>query len=141
MKTTKKCPAKGRPRLDAGKRKSVLVTVKFDIEQYNAVMEKAAIAGLNKSEYLRHSALRCSVVPRLNAKDLQAIRILQGIKNNLNTASKFLNYAMKVGLKVNAKVLNERLKDIMTCVAFISCLIDRYRNGMTETTDSDVCQD
>lgn len=141
MKTTKRCPAKGRPRLDAGKRKSVLVTVKFDMEQYNAVMEKAAIAGLNKSEYLRHSAMRCTVVPRLDAKDLQAIRILQGIKNNLNIASKFLNYAMKVGLKVNAKALNERLRDIMTCVAFISCLIDRYRNGTTETTDSDVCQD
>lgn len=141
MKTAKRCPAKGRPRLDAGKRKSVLVTVKFDIEQYSAVMEKAAIAGLNKSEYLRHSALRCTVIPRLNAKDLQAIRILQGIKTNLNTSAKFLNYAMKMGLKVNAKTLQDRLKEVMTCVVFVSCLIDRYRNGASETTESDVCED
>lgn len=140
-KVIKRCPAKGRPRLDAGKRKSVLVTVKFDMEQYNTVMEKAAIAGLNKSEYLRHSALRCTVVPRLNAKDLQAIRDLQGIKNNLNTAAKFINFFIKKEGKANTELLFQRFREALDSMNFIAELIERYRNGTYEITDRDVCQD
>lgn len=129
MKTTKKCPAKGRPRLDAEKRKSILITVKFDVEQYGEIMEKAVTAGLNKSEYLRHAALRCTVVPRLSAKDLQAIRDLQGIKNNLNSAVKFINYFMKMNGKADGQQLIESVGMTMKCVRFITDLIENYRNG------------
>ncbi len=128
MKTTKKCPAKGRPRLDADKRKSILITVKFDGGQYAAMMDKAVTAGLNKSEYLRHAALRCTVVPRLTPKDLQAVRDLQGIKNNLNTSVKFLNYFMKNN-GGDGQLLVDSVSKILGCVGFISKLIEIYRNG------------
>lgn len=129
MKTTRKCPAKGRPRLDAEKRKSILITVKFDVEQYGEIMGKAVTAGLNKSEYLRHAALRCTVVPRLSAKDLQAIRDLQGIKNNLNSAVKFINYFMKMNGKADGQQLIDSVGMALKCVRFITDLIEEYRNG------------
>lgn len=128
MKTTRKCPAKGRPRLDAEKKKSILVTVKFDLEQYREVMDKAVTAGLNKSEYLRHAALRCTVVPRLSARDLQAIRDLQGIKGNLNGAVKFLNYFMKMDGNADGQSLIDSVGKILECVGFIANLIKEYRN-------------
>ncbi len=131
MKTTKKCPAKGRPRLDAGKKKSILVTVKFDVEQYREVMDKAETAGLNKSEYLRHAALRCTVVPRLSSRDIQTIRDLQGIKNNLNGAVKFLNFFMKMKGKADGQTLVQTVGNILNCVKFISGLIAKYRNETT----------
>ena len=55
------------------------VPVKFDIDQYQIMMDKALVAGLNRSEYVRQSALHCKVVVRLKPKDVKAIRDLQGI--------------------------------------------------------------
>lgn len=93
------------------------------------MMGKAVTAGLNKSEYLRHAALRCTVVPRLSAKDLQSIRDLQGIKNNLNNAVKFINYFMKMNGEADGQQLIESVGMTMKCVRFITDLIEKYRNG------------
>lgn len=93
------------------------------------MMGKAVTAGLNKSEYLRHAALRCTVVLRLSAKDLQSIRDLQGIKNNLNNAVKFINYFMKMNGKADGQQLIESVGMTMKCVRFITDLIEKYRNG------------
>ena len=57
MKKSNLRPSKGRPKLPADERKSILVPVKFDIDQYQVMMDKALMAGLNRSEYIRQSAL------------------------------------------------------------------------------------
>ena len=72
---------------------------------------------------------RCTVVPRLSAKDLQAIRDLQGIKNNLNNAVKFINYFMKMNGKADGQQLIESVGITMKCVRFITDMIEKYRNG------------
>ena len=90
MKKINSRPPKGRPKLPADERKSIIVPVKFDIDQYQIMMDKAIVAGLNRSEYIRQSALHCKVVERLKPKDLKAIRDLQGIAENLNRNAKFV---------------------------------------------------
>ena len=64
-------PSKGRPALPADERKSIVVTAKFSIDEYQLMMDKALTSGLKKSEYLRHSALHCKVVERLKPKDVK----------------------------------------------------------------------
>ena len=55
MRQTNSRPTKGRPKLPAEERKSILVSVKLDIDQYKEITNKAFIAGLNHSEYMRHA--------------------------------------------------------------------------------------
>ena len=90
-------PSKGRPALPADERKSIVVTAKFSIDEYQLMMDKALTSGLKKSEYLRHSALHCKVVERLKPKDVKAIRDLQGIAENLNRIAKFFAVILKGG--------------------------------------------
>ena len=97
MRQTNSRPTKGRPKLPAGERKSILVSVKLDIDQYKEITDKAFVAGLNRSEYMRHAALHCKVVERLKPKDVKAIRDLQGIAENLNCNAKFVSAIIKGG--------------------------------------------
>lgn len=42
-------PSKGRPKLPAEERKSIVVPVKYDLDKYEIMMNKAIVAGLNRS--------------------------------------------------------------------------------------------
>lgn len=90
MKKANSRPSKGRPKLPADERKSIMVPVKFDIDQYQIMLDKALMAGLNRSEYIRQSALHCKVVERLTPRDVKAIRDLQGIYNPQNEMFRLL---------------------------------------------------
>lgn len=119
-------PAKGRPALPAEERKSIVVTAKFDIDEYQQMMDKAITTGLKKSEYLRHSALHCKVVERLKPKDVKAIRDLQGIAENLNQIAKFCNAILRGG--INDERIVKTYQDIVNSRDFIVSLIKIYRN-------------
>ena len=88
-------PSKERPKLPAEERKSILVSVKLDIDQYKEITDKAFTAGLNRSEYIRQAALHFKVLERLKPKDVKAIRDLQGIAENLNRTAKFVAAIIK----------------------------------------------
>ena len=135
MRNTKSRPPKGRPALPAEDRKSIVVTVKYDIDEYQKMMDKAIIAGLNRSEYIRHSTIHCKVVPRLKVKDVKAIRDLQGFSENLNQIAKFCNAILRGGASEDRFV--NTYKDILEARMFVNYLIKTYRN----TPDSDDGQD
>ena len=117
---------KGRPALPAEERKSIVVTAKFDIDEYQQMMDKAITAYLKKSEYLRHSALHCKVVERLKPKDVKAIRDLQGIAENLNQIARFCNAILRGG--INDERVVRTYQDIVDSREFIVSLIKIYRN-------------
>lgn len=126
MNNSKSRSLKGRPALPADERKSIVVTVKYDLDEYQKMMDKAIIAGLNRSEYIRHSSLHCKVVPRLKVKDVKAIRDLQGFSENLNQIAKFCNAILKGGATEDRFV--NTYKDILEARMFINYLIKTYRN-------------
>lgn len=126
MNNSKSRPLKGRPALPAEERKSIVVTVKFDIDEYQKMMDKAIIAGLNRSEYIRHSSLHCKVVPRLKIKDVKAIRDLQGFSENLNRIAKFCGAILKGGATEDRFV--NTYNDILEARMFLKYLIKTYRN-------------
>ena len=119
-------PAKGRPALPADERKSIVVTAKFSIDEYQLMMDKALTSGLKKSEYLRHSALHCKVVERLKPKDVKAIRDLQGIAENLNRIAKFFAVILKGGEQNEQFV--RTYWELVEHRGFVNSLIKTYRN-------------
>lgn len=127
MKKINSRPSKGRPKLPADERKSIMVPVKFDIDQYQIMMDKAIAAGLNRSEYIRQSALHCKVVERLKPKDLKAIRDLQGIAENLNRNAKFVAAIINGGSTQDQFV--RTYKELIECKDFVLSLIKIYRNS------------
>lgn len=127
MRKSNSRPTRGRPKMQAEDRKSIMVPVKFDVEQYENMMNKAFIAGLNRSEYIRQSSLHCKIVGRLKPRDVKAIRSLQGMAENLNRTAKFCNAIIKGGASQEQFV--RTYKDIIYCRDFIMSLINVYRNS------------
>ena len=119
-------PSKGRPALPADERKSIVVTAKFSIDEYQLMMDKALTSGLKKSEYLRHSALHCKVVERLKPKDVKAIRDLQGIAENLNRIAKFFAVILKGGEQNEQFV--RTYWELVEHRGFVNSLIKTYHN-------------
>lgn len=126
MKKINSKPSKGRPKLPADERKSIIVPVKFDIDQYQVLVDKALVAGLNRSEYIRQSALHCKVVERLKPKDLKAIRNLQGIAENLNRNAKFVAAIIQGGATEEQFI--RTYQELIQCKDFVLSLIKIYRN-------------
>lgn len=127
MKKINSRPSKGRPKRPADEHKSIMVPVKFDIDQYQILVDKALVAGLNRSEYIRQSALHCNVVERLKPKDLKAIRDLQGIAENLNRNAKFVAAIINGGSTQDQFV--RTYQELIQCKDFVLSLIKIYRNS------------
>ena len=127
MRQTNSRPSKGRPKLPAEERKSILVSVKLDIDQYKEITDKAFVAGLNRSEYIRQAALHCKVLERLKPKDVKAIRDLQGIAENLNRTAKFVAAIIKNSSTQEQFIRTYR--ELLKCKDFVLSLINIYRNS------------
>jgi len=126
MKRYNKLPSKGRPQLPAGERKSIVVPVKYSPDKYQRLLDKANLAGLNRSEYIRLSSLNCKIIERLKPKDVRAIRDLQGIAENINRIAKFCASILKKG-STNQNFV-QMFSDMSECRNFILSLIQIYRN-------------
>ena len=126
MRRSNSRPSKGRPKLPAGERKSIVVPVKYDLDKYEIMMDKARISGLNRSEYIRQASIHCTVTERLKPKDVKVIRDLQGIAENLNRTSKFCAAILLRG--ADNKQIMRTYNELAECKDFVMSLIKVYRN-------------
>ena len=76
----------GRPVKAAKKERRA--SVRFTRAEYFIVKEKAIQAGLNTSAYLRAVAIQAQVTSRLTPEQMQLLRRLVGMDNNLNQIAK-----------------------------------------------------
>lgn len=119
-------PSKGRPKLPADEVKSIVVPVKYDAIKYQKMMDKANIAGLNRSKYIREASVNCRIIERLKPKDVKAIRDLQGIAENINRMAKFCSSILKRGS--TRENIIQLFSDMNECRNFVLSLIKIYRN-------------
>lgn len=126
MKRYNNLPSKGRPKLSDDVRKSIVVPVKYDPDKYRIMLDKANLAGLNRSEYIRQSSIKCNIVERLKPKDVRAIRSLQHIEDNLNRIAKFCASILKRGSTSENLIM--MFRDMNDCRKFVLDLIRVYRN-------------
>ena len=126
MKRYNNLPSKGRPKLPDATRKSIVVPVKYDPDKYRIMLDKASLAGLNRSEYIRQSSINCNIVERLKPKDVRAIRGLQHIADTLNRIAKFCSSILKRGSTSENLIM--LFRDMNDCREFVLALIRVYRN-------------
>lgn len=78
-------PAKGENRL------SVPINMKLTSKDYNSVKEKAEKLGMTPTEYARELTLKGSIKSRFTLEELDLMRKLAGMANNLNQIAKRAN--------------------------------------------------
>lgn len=69
-------------------KKEIRAAVRFTKTEYFIVKEKAAIAGISVSKYIRRVAINEQIRVRLTEEETKISRHLVGISNNLNQIAK-----------------------------------------------------
>lgn len=106
---------RGRPAKEKAKL-STSINLKLTEADFNKIREKAEKLGMKATQYVREMVLKGSVKSRFTIEELDLIRKLAGIANNLNQIAKKANQAgyikeaieiMEIMLQIK-KILNDR---------------------------------
>lgn len=99
---------RGRPKKEKTKL-SCSINLKLTEKDFNSVKEKAERLGMKATQYAREMVLKGSVKLRFSLEDLDLMRKLSGMANNLNQIAKqanisgFSNSAMEV-ISITTKI-------------------------------------
>lgn len=104
-----------RPKKETTKDERVSIACTKD--QLLELQQRANQCGLSKSEYLLRCGLDRKIPRSLNVDDMDAIRKLTGMSNNLNQIAKKLN-SMSPGEKLNMTMVVD-LDDITSMIRII----------------------
>ena len=69
-------------------RKEIRACVRLSQAEHFIIKQKAATAGIKISEYLRKAAFNVRIVPKLSEEEVQHVRDLIGMSNNVNQLAK-----------------------------------------------------
>lgn len=94
-------PKKGRPAKEKEKL-SCSINLKLTEDDFKSVQEKAAGLGMNPTVYAREMTLKGRIKSRFTIEELDKMRKLSGMANNLNQIARKANQAgfAKVGIEV-----------------------------------------
>ena len=92
---------RGRPKKEK-KKLSVSINLKLTEEDYNSIKEKAEKMGMKTTQYAREMTLKGSIKSRFTLEELDLMRKLAGMTNNLNQAAKQANKSgfTQVGVEI-----------------------------------------
>jgi hypothetical protein len=102
MENSKENKAKrGRPAKEKAKL-STSINLKLTEEDFNSVKEKAEKLGMKATQYAREMTLKGDIKSRFTLEELDLMRKLSGMANNLNQIAKKANQAgfAKVGIEI-----------------------------------------
>lgn len=100
-------PSKGESRL------TISINLKLTEQDYNSVKEKAEKLGMSATQYVREMTLKGSIKSRFTLEELDLMRKLAGMANNLNQIAKQAN---KYGLPNTAMeviVITSQIKKLL----------------------------
>ncbi len=83
-------PKKGRPAKEKAKL-SCSINLKLTEDDFNSVKEKAGALGIKPTQYAREMTLKGGIKSRFTLKELDLMRKLSGMSNNLNQIAKQVN--------------------------------------------------
>lgn len=113
MKSIKNRNTNGRPVKQAAEKKKYKVTLKMATEEYYSLKAKARSAGITRSEYIRRCIASSIVKQRLSPEQMNEIRQLTGIANNVNQIAHKAHAAGCVHVHKDNLALNERLDNLI----------------------------
>jgi hypothetical protein len=93
FKTWKNMKKVGRPILKDSVKLSYPIIVKLCTKDFNELKAKARQAGMTRTEFARLAIIGCEIRQRLTPEQMDCIRKIAGIGNNLNQIARKINAA------------------------------------------------
>ena len=103
---------RGRPAKEKAKL-STSINLKLTEEDFKTVKEKAGKLGMKATQYAREMTLNGCVKSRFTLEELDLMRKLSGIANNLNQIAKKANQAGYIAESINIMGMMIRIKRIL----------------------------
>jgi len=105
-------PKKGRP-LKKEKKLSVSINLKLTEEDFNSVKEKAEKMGMKATQYAREMTLKGRIKSRFTLEELDLMRKLSGMANNLNQIAKQANTYGYYNTTLDVKMILEQIRKLL----------------------------
>ncbi|MDR3061157.1 MAG: MobC family plasmid mobilization relaxosome protein [Dysgonamonadaceae bacterium] len=99
-------PPKEKKKLDQS------INLKLTEEDFNSVKEKAAKVGMKPTQYAREMTLKGSIKSRFTLEELDLMRKLSGMGNNLNQIAKQANKSGFSRVAIEAIMAVEQIKKL-----------------------------
>lgn len=81
----------GRPTKTLSEKRKYQVLLRLNTMEYYTLLGKAREASITRTEFLRQLITKAEVKARINPEDMQLIRTVSGMANNLNQIAHRLN--------------------------------------------------
>lgn len=101
------CPTKEKAKL------STSINLKLTEADFNKIREKAGKLGMKATQYVREMVLKGSVKSRFTLEELDLMRKLAGIANNLNQVAKKANQAGYIMEAIEIMKIMNQIKSIL----------------------------
>ena len=103
---------RGRPRKKK-KKLSCSINLKLSEKDFNSVKEKAERLGVKATQYAREMVLKGSVKLRFSLEDLDLMRKLSGMANNLNQIARQANKAGLANTAMEVISITTKIKKLL----------------------------
>ncbi|MDH6309946.1 hypothetical protein M2451_002837 [Dysgonomonas sp. PFB1-18] len=100
-------PSKGEKKL------TIPINLKLTEDDFNSVKEKAAKLGMKPTQYAREMTLKGKVKSRFTLEELDLIRKLSGMANNLNQIAKQANKSGLPNTAVELIIMMNQIKKLL----------------------------
>ncbi len=100
-------PSKGEDKLN------LPINLKLTAKDYNSVKEKAEKLGMTPTEYARELTLKGSIKSRFTLEELDLMRKLAGMANNLNQVARQANKTGFSNSAMEVIIISEEIKKLL----------------------------
>jgi hypothetical protein len=104
----------GRPKLSPAEKLKYRIAVNLCTKDYYALKAKATQAGMTCTEVARLTITGCQVRQRLTAEQMDCIRKLSGMGNNLNQIARKANAEGYVNIRSEYLYLADKIDNVLT---------------------------
>jgi len=116
METTAKNKRGGRPKLDASKKRKYRVSVNLCTEDFYPLKRKVNDAGISLSEFARLAIIGCKIWQRFTSEQMDCIRKISGMANNLNQIARKANAAGYTDARTEYLYLAEKIDNELNSI-------------------------
>ena len=106
----------GRPTKTLSEKRKYQVLLRLNTMEYYILLGKAREASITRTEFLRRLITKAEVKARITPEEMQLIRTVSGMANNLNQIAHRLNAFAISALNEELNELKQLIHELMKCL-------------------------
>jgi len=106
----------GRPKMNSAEKLKYRIPVKLCTKDYFALEAKATQAKMTPTEVARKAIIGCQILERLSPEQMNHIRILSGMGNNLNQIARKANAEGYTNVRSEYLYLAENIDNVINTI-------------------------